>query len=96
MKIFLKLGVAAALRVLPDQQSLAEQLVYPEAPRGNDIDTYTGSGNKKVQVVDPYRLFEDLKSTETQNWVKNQNKMAYGYLKKLKNRNFFSKLLRNL
>ena len=48
---------------------------YPLTKKGDVIDSYFGT-----KVPDPYRWLEDDKSTETSAWVKEQNKVTFGYL----------------
>lgn len=50
-------------------------LSYPETKKVDTIDTYFG-----VQIADPYRWLEDDRSEETENWVKAQNEVTFGYL----------------
>ena len=48
---------------------------YPETKKVDTVDTYFD-----VQVKDPYRWLEDDRSTETEEWVKTQNEVTFGYL----------------
>lgn len=48
---------------------------YPETKTVDTVDTYFG-----VEVKDPYRWLEDDRSSETEAWVKAQNKSTYAYL----------------
>ena len=48
---------------------------YPTTQKVDSVDTYFGT-----EVKDPYRWLEDDRSTETENWVKTQNKTTFGYL----------------
>ena len=50
-------------------------LAYPVARRGDTVDTYHG-----VQVADPYRWLEDPDSPETKTWVEAENKVTFGFL----------------
>ncbi len=52
-----------------------KKIVYPLTKKGDVIDTYFGT-----KVPDPYRWLEDDKSVETAAWVKEQNKVTFGYL----------------
>ena len=47
-------------------------------PKTETVDTVTDYFGTKVK--DPYRWLEDDRSTQTENWVKEQNKTTYGYL----------------
>jgi prolyl oligopeptidase len=50
-------------------------LAYPVARRGDTVDTYHG-----VQVADPYRWLEDPDSPESKAWVEAENKVTFGFL----------------
>ena len=54
---------------------------YPLTKKGDVIDSYFGT-----KVPDPYRWLEDDKSTETSAWVKEQNKVTFGYLETIPDR----------
>ncbi len=56
----------------------AQALQHPATPKVDQVDTYHG-----VKVSDPYRWLEDDKSAETAAWVKEQNKLTFGYLDKI-------------
>ncbi len=53
------------------------RLVYPQTPRGDQVDVYHG-----VQVADPYRWLEaDVRgSREVADWVAAENKITEAYL----------------
>lgn len=51
---------------------------YPITKKADSADTYFGT-----EVKDPYRWLEDDRSIETEAWVKEQNKVTFGYLKKI-------------
>jgi len=57
------------------------KIVYPETKKETVIDDYFGT-----KISDPYRWLEDDRSTETENWVKAQNKITFEYLNKIPNR----------
>ena len=50
-------------------------VTYPETTKGNTTDHYFGN-----TVADPYRWLEDDRSSKTEAWVKEQNKVTQGYL----------------
>lgn len=56
-------------------------LSYPITRQTNQTDTYHG-----VSVPDPYRWLEDPNAAETEDWVKAQNQVTFGYLNKLPGR----------
>ena len=55
---------------------------YPATNQTDSIDTYFGT-----EVKDPYRWLEDDRSSETEEWVKTQNKTTFGYLENIPFRN---------
>src|SRR5829696_3994410 len=59
-------------------QSLVAQLVYPETKKNDQSDNYHGT-----TVADPYRWLENDTSADTKEWVTAQNKVTFGYLKKI-------------
>ncbi|MDC6353086.1 MULTISPECIES: prolyl oligopeptidase family serine peptidase [unclassified Robiginitalea] len=48
---------------------------YPETAKVDTVDTYFGT-----EVADPYRWLEDDRSPETEDWVRRQNAVTFGYL----------------
>jgi len=56
----------------------AQQLQYPIAKKGDQVDTYHG-----VSVPDPYRWLEDDNSAETAAWVEAENKITFPYLERI-------------
>ncbi len=64
---------------------------YPITAKVDTVDTYFGT-----QVKDPYRWLEDDTSKETEAWVKEQNKVSFGYLEKIPFRNDLKNRLEKL
>jgi len=58
-----------------------KSLEYPKTRTVDHVDTYHGT-----EVKDPYRWLEDDNADETKAWVEAQNKVTFGYLKKIKAR----------
>jgi len=56
-------------------------LTYPKTSQTNQVDDYGG-----VKVADPYRWLEDDNSAGTKAWVEAQNKVTFGYLEKIPER----------
>lgn len=54
---------------------MKKKIEYPVTKKGDVVDTYFGT-----EVPDPYRWLEDDMSEETAAWVKEQNKVTYGFL----------------
>ncbi|MFC4633818.1 prolyl oligopeptidase family protein [Dokdonia ponticola] len=50
-------------------------VTYTPTKKVDTVDTYFG-----IDVPDPYRWLEDDRSAETEDWVKRQNQVTYGYL----------------
>jgi len=60
---------------------LGQTLQVPETRKSDHIDEYHGT-----RVADPYRWLEDADSAETAAWVRAQNEVTFGYLRKLPER----------
>lgn len=54
---------------------------YPQARRGEQVDDYHGT-----QVADPYRWLEDPDSLESRAWIEAENKITFGFLEKIPQR----------
>lgn len=52
---------------------------YPATKTVEHVDEYHG-----IKVADPYRWLEDENSPDTANWVKEQNKLTFAYLDKIR------------
>tara|TARA_R110002012_G_scaffold253330_1_gene432370 strand:- start:36333 stop:36629 length:297 start_codon:yes stop_codon:yes gene_type:complete len=63
---------------------------YPTTAKVDTVDTYFD-----IAVNDPFRWLEDDRSTETEAWVKEQNKVTYGYLDQIPFREALKKDWRN-
>ncbi|MDP5190377.1 prolyl oligopeptidase family serine peptidase [Rheinheimera baltica] len=53
-------------------------LSYPQTAQGDVVDTYFTHS-----IADPYRWLEDDRSSETESWVKAQNKVTFSYLEQI-------------
>jgi len=69
----------------------SEPFVCPETRKDDIVDVYHG-----VKVPDPYRWLEDPDSPETCAWVKAQNKVSFGYLESIPEREAIEKRLTKL
>jgi prolyl oligopeptidase len=58
------------------------QGVYPKTAKGETVDTYF-----ETKINDPYRWLEDDKSTQTAEWVKQENNITFNYLAQIPFRN---------
>lgn len=70
---------------------LMAQLNYPTTRTVEQKDNYHGTS-----VADPYRWLEDDRSAETAEWVKEQNKVTFGYLDKIPYRDAIKKRLEKI
>ena len=59
----------------------ADPLKYPETKKGDVVEAYHGA-----QIADPYRWLEDDNSAETKAWVEAQNKVTFGFLEQIPER----------
>jgi len=59
----------------------ASPFVYPTSPQSNQVDQYHGT-----TIADPYRWLEDADSPETKAWVEAQNKLTFGFLEQIPER----------
>lgn len=51
---------------------------YPQTAKGDVVDSYF-----EQKIADPYRWLEDDRSSETEAWVKAQNKVTFDYLEQI-------------
>lgn len=73
------MSLFAAFAILVScNDSLSRKMEYPVTVKGNVADTIFGT-----IVADPYRWLEDDRSDETAAWVKEQNRVTFGYLNKI-------------
>lgn len=63
----------ASCETTPKKEKIAVN--YPNTAKVDTVDTYFDT-----QVKDPFRWLEDDTSPETEAWVKEQNKVTYGFL----------------
>ena len=73
----------------PQERNIAVN--YTPTKKADTIDTYFGT-----DVPDPYRWLEDDRSTETEDWVKRQNQVTFGYLDTIPFRNALKQRLEKL
>jgi prolyl oligopeptidase len=65
--------------------------IYPVARKTDQVDDYHGT-----KVADPYRWLEDLDSPETRAWVEAENKVTFGYLAQIPERDAIRQRLTKL
>ncbi|MCX6326683.1 MAG: prolyl oligopeptidase family serine peptidase [Bacteroidia bacterium] len=80
MKTLILTTIAMAI-LISCKEPMKKKIEYPVTKKGDVVDTYFGT-----QVPDPYRWLEDDKSEETATWVKEQNKVTFGYLENIPSR----------
>jgi prolyl oligopeptidase len=78
------LVLSIAVAAVAGGSVIAQQLSYPKARKGDQVDTYHG-----VKVADPYRWLEDDNSPETAAWVAAENAVTFPYLQKIPFRRHF-------
>lgn len=64
---------------------------YPVARKIDCVETYHG-----IEVADPYRWLEDPDSEETREWIDAQNRLTFGYLEDIPERESIKQRLRQL
>jgi len=66
----------------PDSTTMTETkkltISYPQTTKGEVVDSYF-----EQKIADPYRWLEDDRSSETEAWVKAQNKVTFDYLEQI-------------
>jgi prolyl oligopeptidase len=71
--------------------ALAAPIEYPPSKAVEQVDEFHG-----VKVPDPFRWLEDVDSADTKAWVEAQNKVTFGFLSQLPNREAIEQRLREL
>jgi len=72
-------------------QKTASRFDYPVAPRSDQVDDYNG-----VKVADPFRPLENPDAPETREWIEKENKITFGYLNSIPEREAIKKRLTEL
>jgi len=60
---------------------LVQTITYPATRKDDVVDDYHGT-----KVADPYRWLEDVDSPETRSWVEAENRVTFGYLERIPER----------
>jgi len=82
---YLSLIIVFSLMISCKQETKRVTIVpapYPVTEKVDTVDVYFGK-----EVPDPYRWLEDDNSAETEEWVKAQNEVTFGYLEQIPFRN---------
>lgn len=92
MKNIVITAVAVMLLTSCNKSGKVDQtFVYPVSQKGDVVDTLFG-----VAVADPYRWMENDTAKNTAEWVKDQNEITFGFLKKIPYRDSIKKRLEAL
>ena len=70
---------------------LVQTIAYPPTRKGDVVDDYHGT-----KVADPYRWLEDVDSPDTRAWVEAENRVTFGYLEQIPERERIRKRLTEL
>ena len=70
------------------EPTAAGDFKYPAARRSDQVDDYHGT-----RVPDPYRWLEELDTPETRAWVEAENRLTFGFLEKIPQREAIRKRL---
>ncbi|AFU68812.1 prolyl endopeptidase, peptidase S9 family [Psychroflexus torquis ATCC 700755] len=81
-QIVLPLAALCLLASCNEGEKNQANLTYPETKQVDTVDTYFDT-----EVKDPYRWLEDDRNAETEDWVKAQNEVTFGYLDSIPFRN---------
>ncbi len=71
--------------------AMIDRLTYPQTRKADVVDDYFGN-----PVSDPYRWLEDTDSAETRAWIEAQNKLTFGFLATVRERESIKKRLTKL
>ena len=83
--------LALSLATFAPAGAQPQKLAYPPATKGDIVDDVAGH-----KVADPYRWMEDLDSPAVKQWVDAENKVTFGYLGPLPQREAIRKRLTEL
>jgi prolyl oligopeptidase len=81
LAFFCALGLFGCTSDRPTPKQQSTQLKYPATATIEQVDDYHGT-----KVADPYRWLEDDHAAATKEWVEAQNKVTFGYLEKIPQR----------
>ena len=87
------IGLAVTVAVSFTISAQEGRLKYPETKKGDVVDDYHGT-----KVADPYRWLEDdvRESKEVADWVEAENKVTFGYLEAIPEREAIKKRITEL
>jgi prolyl oligopeptidase len=90
-KLYLLACITGFVIACSQKKESAIHMTYPETKKTDTVDTYFGE-----PVSDPYRWLEDDTAQATADWVKDQNKITFGYLEKIPYRETIKERLKQL
>lgn len=73
--------VVLSLSLFAGGVAAQQEFDYPEAKKVDQVDDYHGT-----KVADPYRWLEDPDAADSREWIEAQNKLTFGYLETLPQR----------
>jgi prolyl oligopeptidase len=77
VSVLFSAAVAVAVQIIASTKTFD----YPEARRSEQVDDYHGT-----KVADPYRWLENPDSPESRQWIEAENKVTFGFLEKIPER----------
>ncbi|MFO7745533.1 MAG: prolyl oligopeptidase family serine peptidase [Psychroflexus sp.] len=86
--ILMPVAAVCLLASCNDGEKNQATLTYPETKQVDTVDSYFDT-----EVKDPYRWLENDRSDETEEWVKAQNDLTFGYLEEIPYRDQLKKRL---
>ncbi len=75
------LGFVLAAVVCGSTIRAEQPIAYPKPKKGDTVDEYHG-----VKVPDPYRWLEDADTPESKAWIEAENKLTFGFLEQIPQR----------
>lgn len=72
-------------------EETALKLTYPPAPRVKQVDDYHGT-----KIADPFRTLEDPNHADTKAWIEAENKVTFGFLESIPQRDAIRERLTKL
>ena len=83
--------MAALTIACSEKKTEIAKMNYPQTKKVDTVDTYFG-----IQVSDPYRWLENDTAKDTEDWVKAQNEVTFGFLNKIPYRETIKKRLEQI
>ncbi len=90
-QIIVAATMAAIVVACSEKKTEITNMNYPETKKVDTVNTYFGT-----QVSDPYRWLENDTAKDTEDWVKAQNEVTFGFLSKIPYREMVKKRLEEI